>query len=225
MLAGIDAKAKEQQAEMEYENAVLEYSTRTMPLGTDRNYNMYWMFAQCPGKLFVQFSNPALIHLKTHESKREALCQQLEISRKYPAQSSQGMQSADADALRTSLKDYLLSEEDDSECNLAVKCLGTFVQDPALAVLFHSRPCRSYQAKWGVYVTKQQLWSVYESLDSRGEREAALKQQVKTRFGLEEPPVVYQTEGSEFLGRQVKRKFKDSNTKKVCIFSFHAMNQ
>ena len=38
---------------------------------------------------------------------------------------------------------------------------------------------------------------------------------IKARFGLEEPPLVYQDTGSEYLGRRVRRNFGKKNSKTV----------
>ena len=72
--------------------------------------------------------------------------------------------------------------------------------------LFQSRPNR-YKYKWTVYSTPSELWKLCEALDDRGEREKELKAAIKARYEIEAPAVVYQTSGSEFLGRKVKRTF------------------
>lgn len=72
--------------------------------------------------------------------------------------------------------------------------------------LFESRPNR-YKYRWLVYSTSSELWKLCEALDDRGEREKELKAAIKARFEIEPPAVVYQTSGSEFIGRKVQRTF------------------
>ncbi len=78
--------------------------------------------------------------------------------------------------------------------------------DEVLNKLFSSRPNR-YSYSWKLYSTPTEMWRLWEALDDRGEREKHLKDIIKARFELEEPSAVYQTTGSEWLGRKVQRKF------------------
>lgn len=64
-----------------------------------------------------------------------------------------------------------------------------------------------FQYKWGVYSTPSEQWQLWDALDARGERESELKSAIKARFDIEEPPVVYQTTGSDYIGKKVKRIF------------------
>mmetsp|Transcript_30144 Transcript_30144/g.68461 ORF Transcript_30144/g.68461 Transcript_30144/m.68461 type:complete len:1247 (-) Transcript_30144:1529-5269(-) len=82
--------------------------------------------------------------------------------------------------------------------------------DPVLNRLFDSRPNR-YRYKWSVFCSPNEQWLLWDALDERGERECALKAAIKARFDIEEPPVVYQTTGSEYIGRNVRRVFGKKN--------------
>jgi hypothetical protein len=84
--------------------------------------------------------------------------------------------------------------------------LDALANDPSLAVLYFSCP-NSFQYEWGVYCTPNTQWAIWEALDDRGERERELKAKIKASLGLEEPPTVYATTGSEYVGRKVRRQF------------------
>lgn len=59
-----------------------------------------------------------------------------------------------------------------------------------------------------MYSTAGELWQLWDSLDERAEREGALKASIKARFcDLQEPEQVYQSFGSEYIGRKVSRTF------------------
>lgn len=77
-----------------------------------------------------------------------------------------------------------------------------------------------YRYKWAVYSSPTEQWLLWDALDERGERECALKAAIKARFDIEEPPVVYELTGSEWIGRNVRRVFgkRVSNHQ----FPFHA---
>jgi hypothetical protein len=64
-----------------------------------------------------------------------------------------------------------------------------------------------FRYKWSVYSSPSEQWLLWDALDERGEREAALKAAIKARFDIEEPAVVYELTGSEFIGRKVRRVF------------------
>jgi hypothetical protein len=61
------------------------------------------------------------------------------------------------------------------------------------------------------------LYRLCEALDERGERERALKAAIHARFDLdvEEPPALYLTSGSEYIGKRVQRKF-GKRVSKMC---------
>ena len=61
---------------------------------------------------------------------------------------------------------------------------------------------------------------MWDALDERGERECALKSAIKARFDIEEPPVVYELTGSEFIGRNVRRVFGKKVLAASCLFLF-----
>ena len=69
-----------------------------------------------------------------------------------------------------------------------------------------------FRYKWSVYCSPSEQWILYDALDERGERERALKAAIKARFDIEEPEVVYEKTGSEYIGKRVKRVFG----KRVC---------
>lgn len=59
-----------------------------------------------------------------------------------------------------------------------------------------------------MYSTAGELWQLWDSLDERAEREGALKASIKARFDdLHEPDQVYQSHGSDYIGRKVRRTF------------------
>jgi hypothetical protein len=64
-----------------------------------------------------------------------------------------------------------------------------------------------FKYKWSIYSSPSEQWQLWDALDERGEREAALKAAIKARFEIEEPPVVYELTGSEHIGRKVRRIF------------------
>lgn len=72
-----------------------------------------------------------------------------------------------------------------------------------------------FQYKWSVYSSPNEQWLLWDALDERGERERALKAAIKARFDIEEPKQVYDTTGSAYIGKRVKRIFG----KKVRFFS------
>ena len=60
----------------------------------------------------------------------------------------------------------------------------------------------------GIFASETEVWRLIEALDERGQREKALKTQLKARYPhIKEPQYAYLTEGSEFLGKFVKRNF------------------
>lgn len=92
--------------------------------------------------------------------------------------------------------------------------------DEILCKVFNSRPNR-FSYHWKVYASPTELWRLWEALDDRGEREKLLKDAIKARFEMEEPAAVYQTTGSEWIGRKVQRKFgKKVRFKFCCDFLF-----
>jgi hypothetical protein len=72
--------------------------------------------------------------------------------------------------------------------------------------IYSSRP-NKYKYKWVIYSTERELWDLYDALDNRGEREYSLKSAIKSRFELDEPPIVYLNTGSDYIGRKVRRQF------------------
>jgi hypothetical protein len=84
--------------------------------------------------------------------------------------------------------------------------LETLANDPSLAIMYYSCP-NAHQYEWGVYCTPNSQWAIWEALDDRGEKERPLKSAIKARLGLEEPPTVYSTTGSEYIGKRVRRQF------------------
>lgn len=72
--------------------------------------------------------------------------------------------------------------------------------------IYSSRP-NKYKYKWVIYSTEREIWDLYDALDNRGERENALKSAIKSRFELDEPPIVYLNTGSDYIGRKVRRQF------------------
>lgn len=78
--------------------------------------------------------------------------------------------------------------------------------DEILCKVFNSRPNR-FSYNWKVYTTPTELWRLWEALDDRGEREKMLKDAIKARFEMDEPAAVYQTSGSDWIGKKVQRKF------------------
>lgn len=82
-----------------------------------------------------------------------------------------------------------------------------------------------YRYKWSVYSSPSEQWLLWDALDERGERECALKAAIKARFDIEEPEVVYELTGSEFVGRKVRRVFGKRVSKAtvelrtLCIFT------
>ena len=64
-----------------------------------------------------------------------------------------------------------------------------------------------FQYKWSVYSSPNEQWLLWDALDERGERERALKAAIKARFDIEEPKQVYDTTGSVYIGKRVKRVF------------------
>ena len=95
-------------------------------------------------------------------------------------------------------KTVLIEEEE-----RAIKSLTAV--NPHLERLYSSRP-NKYKHIWGSYSVRE-LWDLCEALDERGIRERELKNIIKAKFNLTEPPIVYLTTGSEYIGRQVKRTF------------------
>jgi hypothetical protein len=80
------------------------------------------------------------------------------------------------------------------------------LSDGVLNKLFASRP-NKYKHTWKVYSTPTELWKLCEALDDRGEREKELKAAIKARYEIEPPAAVYQSTGSEYIGRKVQRAF------------------
>lgn len=64
-----------------------------------------------------------------------------------------------------------------------------------------------FRYKWSVYSSPTEQWLLWDALDDRGERESSLKAAVKARFDIEEPPVIYELTGSDYIGRKVRRVF------------------
>ena len=64
-----------------------------------------------------------------------------------------------------------------------------------------------FRYKWSVYSSPPEQWLLWDALDDRGERESSLKAAVKARFDIEEPPVIYELTGSDYIGRKVRRVF------------------
>ena len=59
-----------------------------------------------------------------------------------------------------------------------------------------------------MYSSETEVWRLIEALDERGQREKALKTQLKARFPhIKEPQYSYLTEGSPYIGKFVKRQF------------------
>lgn len=86
--------------------------------------------------------------------------------------------------------------------------VAAFNLDESGQRLFTRRPSM-WRTRWTVYASAREVWNLYDALDMRGERELALKAEVESRVAVEEPPSTsdYKTDGSEFLGRQVLRRF------------------
>lgn len=78
--------------------------------------------------------------------------------------------------------------------------------DLVLNRLFDSRPNR-FEYQWKILGTSSELWKIWDSLSDRIECEKELKSQIKANFDFVEPEVVYQTTGSDWIGRKVERKF------------------
>jgi hypothetical protein len=82
-----------------------------------------------------------------------------------------------------------------------------FSEHPGIKVLYDCRSTLS-QYTWGCHETPTSLWALCESLDpAKYPSEKLLKAAVVARFKVDEPSIPYQTTGSEFIDRQVKRVF------------------
>jgi hypothetical protein len=80
---------------------------------------------------------------------------------------------------------------------------------PAIATLLHVRPS-TRKFSWRVHPTMPDIWRVIEALDERGVRERELKAKLVALFGLSGKSAdgaPYQTRGSDFIGRKVRRSF------------------
>jgi hypothetical protein len=108
---------------------------------------------------------------------------------------------------RTSRVDGLAIEEDaQAMSKVQEKILSSM--DGTCRVLYASRPSLR-TSEWGYYSSISMLWELYQSLDDRGEKEKALRIALQSKYDLTEPETVYLTEGSEYLGRKVRRQFKN----------------
>jgi hypothetical protein len=78
-----------------------------------------------------------------------------------------------------------------------------------IATLLHIRPS-TRQFSWKVHLSMPDIWRVIEALDERGVRESELKAKLVALFGLSGKSAdgaAYQTHGSEFIGKKVRRSF------------------
>ena len=72
--------------------------------------------------------------------------------------------------------------------------------------LYERRPHR-FRYRWSVYCGGLDQWQLWDALDDRGEKERELRARLKARFDIEEPQQQYEIEGSDFVGRKVRRVF------------------
>lgn len=80
---------------------------------------------------------------------------------------------------------------------------------PTITTLLHVRPS-TRKFSWKLYPSMPDIWRVIEALDERGVRERELKANLVARFGLSGKSAdgaTYQTHGSEFVGKKVRRSF------------------
>ena len=81
-----------------------------------------------------------------------------------------------------------------------------FEESPSLQILYNMRPTR-FNEQWSSYDSLSSMWTLCEHLDTNVETEKNLKGAIKARYELVEPELVFLTEGSEYIGRQVNRVF------------------
>lgn len=66
----------------------------------------------------------------------------------------------------------------------------------------------NYTSTWSIYGNITELAMLVDALDDRGVRELALKQAIRSNFDMRAAEgIKYETQGSEYIGRKVKRNF------------------
>lgn len=90
-----------------------------------------------------------------------------------------------------------------------------FNEMPAVKLLYQCRYSRRV-FKWGFYDSAITLWHLCDNFDSSNAEERELVKLIKARYTIQEPASPFLTEGSEYIGRHVKRVFN----KKVAIILF-----
>ncbi len=188
----IDQENREAAHTQSLEKAISELYVRTEPIGQDRHFRTYWCF-DGDERLFVQFE-------KSSEETAKGEPEE-------PSRSSSGNKG-------TPNKKKAVSSPGTAVRGAAATVEEEVVVDDGKAALLRlidskNRPSR-HRYSWKVLKTENELWSLLEALDERGERERQLKKCIKAKFDLQgEPPVKYTyiSEGSEYIGRKVKRTF------------------
>lgn len=74
--------------------------------------------------------------------------------------------------------------------------------------LYASKPSNVHHT-WRIYGSMMEIWMLVESLDERGIREKDLKSKLRAKFGMNKGGggETYQTSGSEYIGRKIRRTF------------------
>ena len=165
---------------------------RTEPIGQDRYFRNFYCF-EGDDRLFVQ----------SEIGKTEKLM--LEIDNPIETETSKSPnknKGSPAGKLKKKPANSENTEAENTREKLQISAVDRLIER-------NHRP-GNRQYRWAVYKTENELWSLVESLDERGEREQALKKCIKAKFCLQgDPPVkyTYLTEGSEYIGQYVKRTF------------------
>jgi hypothetical protein len=228
MQTALENSAKEQKAQAAHEKELGELCVRSTPLGSDRFHRRYWVFSHsqydeqrlfvegdtslccCKGGELIGTISTGEIAVETTERTAKQVCS---IYGNTFAGSIKVAKAPTAKQLDRSvdLPDFILSAAKEGG--------GTDLKgDQPLCRLIASRPSARI-SKWGVY-TANELWSLCEALDDRGEREKELKAAIKARFDITEPPVVFFKSGSEHIGKAVVRTFGKKVSSVVTFLHF-----
>ena len=206
----IEQEAKEEKQQYENEQALNEYFVRIEPIGMDRNYRRYYAFTH-DDRLYVE----ELCYDETFKMENKEYMEQKEAFTE--SHKNDGKDKTEGHAVKT----VLFAEPDNnsngnggSNSNTISNELMTITQE-AIQQLRYSRPSGSY-TKWSVYRNRKAIWKLYDALEPRGERERALKSALKSAFDLNEPPLVFNTSGHEYIGRKIKRIFGGKHRVSIC---------
>jgi len=226
--AQLEVATKEARVASEHEKALTQYFIRTEPLGYDRHHRAYWCF-DGDTRVFVQTTiGPDQLPLQpvnlahTTSAKSEVVdCTNSDddededgadrlVSKDAatplrPTQPPRTGTATPCTPATTSGGVLLLNGKMTAPANL-MSPPGTATR--INSQLYATKPS-NVQHTWRIYGSMLEIWMLVEALDERGVREKDLKSKLRAKFGMNKGGAseTYQSSGSEYIGRKIRRTF------------------